>query len=441
MNRSELSRADAGGGIAVYAFTAGGAALGARLAEQFAGRGRAVLYLSAGAAERASRYEERPDAPDAPGAPGETGRSGGLGEPGGFTAIVFSGLRELLQTTFQDYAAHIFIGAAGIAVRGIAPFLRSKAEDPAVLVLDQRARHVVSLLSGHLGGANALCLEVAGMTGANPVISTATDLEALPAIDLLAQAAGLRIANLGAVKAVSAALLDNRPVWLDDPEAWFPDCPPGFCPLHPPAPMTRHSALPPSLHVIPLQPGPHNCPSLQELPVPNAPRVPRVPPVPLVRVSHCLLPTAPDILLLHPKSLWVGVGCKRGIPAQSLRNALERLFAEACLSMHSLAGFASIERKSDESGLLALARDFALPLRFFSAAELAAVPTPNISPKAQELFNTPSVAEAAALLAARAAAESFSKPGENRLARAELLLPKRVFTGITLAAAKYGFIK
>ncbi len=446
------SRADSG--IAVYAFTARGAALGAGLAERFADRGfKAVLHLSAGASGAASTSgltsaasvtgpdsaggtvnalsaEAVPQAlTDAPGVSAGTG------------PVLFSGLHALLTTTFNNYGAHIFIGATGIAVRGIAPFLKSKAQDPAVLVLDQQGRHVISLLSGHLGGANALCLEVAELLGADPVISTATDLENLPAIDLLAQEAGLYIANLEAVKAVSAAVLDGRPVRVDDPDNWLPQLAlPVFHHLPPSSCSGTNSSS-----SAPLCPQAESQPSQLCSRLHQVPEASRSPYSPLVRVSHLVLPTAPDILLLHPKNLWVGLGCKRGTPLENLKNALEQLFARLSLSLHSLAGFASISQKSDESGLLELAQGFALPLRFFSAEELAAVPTPSLSPKALELFGTPSVAEAAALLAAGPVEADgpltapLSKNGKEHVGvEAELFCPKQVFAGITLAVAKRG---
>lgn len=434
--------APANAGIAIYAFTAKGAALGARLTERFAGQGRkAVLHLSAGAGSAAG--VTRPDAPSgavdalATGAMPQVS-TGEPDAPSGAGPVLFSGLRELLSTTFQHYSAHIFIGATGIAVRGIAPFLKSKAKDPAALVLDQQGRHVISLLSGHLGGANALCFEVAELLGAAPVISTATDLENLPAIELLARDAGLHIANLEAVKAVSAAALDGRPVWVDDPDNWLPQ-------LRPPVfrRLPGHSSL-----LNPLCPSAE--PPLSKLrsrphQAPKTPRPPHSPCSPLVRVSHLALPTAPDILLLHPANLWVGLGCKRGVPAESLKNALEQLFARLSLALRSLAGVASIDRKSDESGLLELAQDLALPLKFFSAEELAAVPAPSLSPKALERFGTPGVAEAAALLAARpvgperALTAALPEQGKDHSEmEAELLCPKQIFAGITLAVAKRG---
>jgi cobalt-precorrin 5A hydrolase len=114
--------------------------------------------------------------------------------------------------TFKTSDALLFIGAAGIAVRAIAPHVKSKLSDPAVLVMDELGRHVIPILSGHVGGANELAREIAERTGAEAVITTATDLNGLPAIDTWAVKNGCAIENPEAVRAVSSALLSGRPV-------------------------------------------------------------------------------------------------------------------------------------------------------------------------------------------------------------------------------------
>ena len=111
------------------------------------------------------------------------------------------------QEAFGSADALLFIGAVGIAVRAIAPHVRSKTTDPAVLVMDERGRHVIPILSGHIGGANELALEIARRTGAEPVITTATDINGVPAIDVWAVKHDCAIENPAAIKAVSARAL------------------------------------------------------------------------------------------------------------------------------------------------------------------------------------------------------------------------------------------
>ena len=99
-------------------------------------------------------------------------------------------LDEWTRQGFSEADALIFIGAVGIAVRAVAPFLRNKAADPAVVVMDEAAGHVISLLSGHLGGANDLTRRIASICGADPVITTATDVEGVFAVDAWARTQG-----------------------------------------------------------------------------------------------------------------------------------------------------------------------------------------------------------------------------------------------------------
>ena len=99
----------------------------------------------------------------------------------------FSHVKDLTEGLFASSDLLLFIGATGIALRAVAPFFRGKAKDPAVLVMDECGIHVISLLSGHLGGANEWCRRIALLTGAEPVITTATDLNGVFAVDVFAR--------------------------------------------------------------------------------------------------------------------------------------------------------------------------------------------------------------------------------------------------------------
>ncbi|MBQ9197828.1 MAG: cobalamin biosynthesis protein [Clostridia bacterium] len=113
---------------------------------------------------------------------------------------------------FDSADALLFIGACGIAVRAVAPLIKDKTTDPAVLVMDEMGRHVIPILSGHIGGANALALEISRRTGAAPVITTATDVRGVPAADSWAMAHDCAIENPSAIKPVSAAALSGQQV-------------------------------------------------------------------------------------------------------------------------------------------------------------------------------------------------------------------------------------
>ena len=126
--------------------------------------------------------------------------------------IIREPLREWAGKMFAAYEALIFISACGIAVRAIAPHLKGKDKDPAVLALDERGRRVISLLSGHAGGANALAKRVAAVTGGEAVITTATDVNGIPAVDEWAKEHNCAVENPGAVKKISAAALEGAEI-------------------------------------------------------------------------------------------------------------------------------------------------------------------------------------------------------------------------------------
>ena len=104
------------------------------------------------------------------------------------------GIAQVVETWFHHKDAFVFIGAAGIAVRVIAPFLKDKFQDPAVLVMDEKGQHVISLLSGHIGGANQLAKTLAGVLGGTAVITTATDVNDRAGLDLVLKALGCPLA-------------------------------------------------------------------------------------------------------------------------------------------------------------------------------------------------------------------------------------------------------
>lgn len=333
-------------------------------------------------------------------------------------ACPFAALSELMPQTFSSYGGHVFISAAGIAVRAIAPLLVSKHSDPPVLVLDQRGQHVISLLSGHVGGGNALALRIAGIIGAKPVISTATDLEGLPGLDVLAQEQGLQMLNPEAVKTVSAALLAGEKVALVDPDNWL---------------GLRGGEWAPLFFSPALPPPPHGPERLREAldwavgrekdAVPGQER-------PGVIVTDCALPEPfagqAHCLVLHPPSLCIGIGCRRGTQADDILAFIQREFADLGLAWACIASLASLDVKKEEQGLREAARNLGVPLLFFSAQLLAAQETPSSSAKALERFGLHSVCEPAALLAAKA---------EGRR-RARLIAPKRKTSHITMAVAR-----
>ncbi len=186
-------------------------------------------------------------------------------------------LDEFVTTWMPDCEGLVFVGAAGIAVRAIAPHLRRKDRDPAVLVLDEKGQFVIPILSGHLGGANALATKLARQLGATPVLTTATDLNGVFAVDLWSQKAGCVIGEIDRIRAVSGTLLRGQTVGL------YSD-------------FEVRGQLPPGLETgTGAQVG--LCISL------DGKRQPFT-----------------TTLHLYPRIVTVGVGCKKGTDAQALRH-------------------------------------------------------------------------------------------------------------------------
>jgi cobalt-precorrin 5A hydrolase len=406
--------------IAIYALTRPGAELAARLAEalnheQAPGNGKPQTGNSERGTlngERGTENGERGTLNGERGTlNGERGtlngeRGTGNGERGTprtdlhlpvslareFGGHGFSRLNDLLPETFPRYDGHIFITAAGIAVRSIAPLLRGKERDPAVVVLDQKGKYAVSLLSGHLGGGNRLAREVAAVLGGRAVITTATDSLGLPAVEELAREADLAIADIRAATAVNAALANGRPLQLYDPQNDL-----GLAAaLGPEFPLRRIDAIEeidPAHAAVWVDPG-------------SAPQA-----------------TERGALVLHPRRVVVGVGCNRGTSEEEILDLIRSVFSELGLARQSLACLASTAAKRDETGLIRAARTLGVPLVCLEDEDLKAVAVPNPSVTVSKHMGVASVCEAAALHQARTT---------------HLLQQKRKSVNVTLALALAG---
>jgi len=307
-------------------------------------------------------------------------------------ATVFGRFSDALAQAFDRFSGHVCVMAAGIVVRSIAPVIRHKCMDPAVVVVDEGGRYAVSLLSGHIGGANRLARTVAAAIGAEPVITTATDANGVPAIDTLAAEMGLGIETPGAIKHVHMAFLRDEPV----------DC---YDPMNLICAKLAGRAFPVS------DPFGSRTPT-------GAAHCTRVG----IFVSDTLAPAGERILVLRPKTLVAGVGCNRNTPMPEIKSFLFDVLCRFRFSPASLAALASIQVKADEAGLVELGRELALPLVFFEKDELAAVEgvqTP--SRTVEKHVGVKSVCEAAAILAA---------------GRGRLIVPKQASRNVTVALAR-----
>lgn len=283
-------------------------------------------------------------------------------------ARVFDRLADALAKNWRAYSGHVAVCATGIVVRAIGPLLESKDQDPAVVVVDQAGRYAVSLLSGHLGGANQLAVQVAALLGGQAVISTATDLAELPSLEMVAAQAGCTVGNLRALAAVSADLIDGRTVDIYDPGRWLAGA------MLPWADCLVWLEMPPG-------------------PAPEA--------HPLVWVGPELLDPPRSWLVLRPPCLVVGIGCNRNTERAEIEAFMARVFDRARLSRACIAVLASVEDKANEAGLLELAQALGRKIVFFPRDEINKIEVPNPSDMVQKHLGVKSVCEAAAMLAAR----------------------------------------
>ncbi len=258
---------------------------------------------------------------------------------------------------FAQSDALVFVGAVGIAVRAIAPHCRSKATDPAVVVLDECGRFAIPLLSGHLGGANDLARRLAKACGAVPVITTATDANGVFAVDEWAKHQHCLVAEPARIKKVSSALLAGRTVRF-----------------------------------------------ASDWPIQGTPPAGVEPAGDAAQASFALTITptmTSNALHIIPRIAVLGIGCKRGTPADKLADAFAAFCAKTKLAPQSIAAAASIDLKKDELGLAEFGQKQGWPVTFYTADELRAMPGQFAhSDFVQSITGVDNVCERAAVLAA-----------------------------------------
>jgi len=267
----------------------------------------------------------------------------------GETRLFEGPAKQAVPRAWAQCDAIVCFLAVGATTRLIAPLLRSKWTDPAVVCVDESAHSAVALVGGHVAGANVLAGRVADVLGGVAVITTATDAAGLGALDTLGWP------TEGAIAAVSRAMLDRDPVALEMDATW---------PL-PPLPATVGGA--------------------------GAYRI---------VVTDRLVPTDDRTVVLHPPSLVAGVGASTGVTAEEVLDLVEEALATAGLSPASVTAIATVEAKAEEAGIADAARRRGWRLIFHAAAKLASTPVPSPSEAVRAAVGTPSVAEAAALASA-----------------------------------------
>lgn len=279
----------------------------------------------------------------------------------------------LYKKAFGTSDAMIFVSSCGIAVRSIAPHIKSKTTDPAVIVIDETGRFVISLLSGHIGGANTLTKRIAEAIAAVPVITTATDANGRFSVDSWAAEHGFAISDMTAAKAVSAAILEGDvPVKSD---------------------FSIKGELPAGLAFGQGDTG--------------------------VYITYKTDEPFKTSLRLIPKCVIIGIGCRRGISKEAIENAVKTALADNRIDPRAVVSAASIDLKRDEAGLLDYCREAGLKVEFYSAECLNGVQEAvSSSDFVKSVTGVDCVCERAALIKAE-----------------KLIIKKTALSGVTVAAA------
>ena len=264
---------------------------------------------------------------------------------------------DTLHQEWHNSRAFVVVGAAGLVTRLIAPLLGEKHSDPAVVVVDPEGRFAIPLLGGHGAGAELLSQRVAALLGGTAVLTGASSGTGRLALDAFGRAWGWRQGS-GDWTALMQQAAAGAPITLAQSSG---------TPLWQELPAARQLAF---------TPGADGAAQLM---------------VSSQRGAGCRW---------HPPALWLGVGCERGTSLTLLERLIDQTLEASGLAPEAVAGLASATRKADEPALLEIARQRGWPLRFFEPEHLAAVPVPNPSEAVAAEMGTPSVAEAAALLAA-----------------------------------------
>lgn len=267
--------------------------------------------------------------------------------------------KEWAGKQFESADGIIFIGATGIAVRSIAPYVASKKTDPAVLVTDECGKFVISLLSGHLGGANELALQAAEALHAVPIVTTATDLEGKFAVDVFAKKNNCHIFRMKEAKEVSAALLAGEKVGFYSEFPWEGELPDG---------LVNCCGLRDENWISENEPGTNvqndnQIKSASDL-------FPKVGIAVTIHKNCTLFLSTTHVV---PQAVALGMGCRKNKEAQAVEKAAFTCLEENQIYPQAVACLASIDIKKEEPGLLALAEKMGIPFETFSSEELLAV--------------------------------------------------------------------
>ena len=304
---------------------------------------------------------------------------------------------------FSESEALVFVGATGIAVRNIAPYIEDKMTDPAVISVDEKGAYIIPILGGHVGGANELARKIAEVLGGESVVTTATDINKKFSVDTWAVSQGLVIASREAAKEISAEILERDVLLKSD---------------------------------LPIK---------GELPagVKSASDVVSAASNAGIYIGWKKEEPFKKTLRLIPCILHLGIGCRKGTSAEKIRAFVEKVLEEENIDIRAIKGVASIDIKSNEEGLLAFAAEEGVPINFYSAEELAELPGDfSSSTFVEGVTGVDNVCERAAVMnAMRGSVKSAMSGAEQKTEKESasneplLIVRKTAADGVTLAIA------
>lgn len=288
-------------------------------------------------------------------------------------------MKGLVRKAMKNGGAMLFICAAGIAVRAVAPFLKGKEIDPAIVVMDEKARFAISLLSGHMGGANSFTEDIARICGAQPVITTATDVHGLPCVEDIAKEFSLAFdeRDVKKIKTINSAILDNRKVYVIDAIA---------------ARRAKGEKFFGKGRAFDFRRG------FPAKPAPSSSVFVCITPFTKVNIPARFMSRT---LILRPREFVFGTGCMKGVGIEEVEAAFAAALEKSGVAARAVRNIATIDVKRSERGLVSFARRHGLAMEFFDKDRLNAVPPPSgVSKAAWAAVGAVGVAECAALVSA-----------------------------------------
>lgn len=316
-------------------------------------------------------------------------------------ARYFETIKDLTSEIWDKVDGLVYFVSLGAVIRTIAPLLKSKDTDPAVVVVDDASRFAISVLSGHGGGANELAEAVALALGATAVVTTASDVHATIPVDILGRELGWTLEDKTHATPVSAAMVNEKPV------AFIQECGEKNW-WSRPTPLPKNVSLYASIAEAK--------PSEAYLVVSDRSTE---------TLKSELAEVWDKVLIYRPKSLYLGMGCDQGTDLDEVWNLVENTFLEAGLSTKSIAQIASIDLKANEESLHQLSQKIGVSLKFFTSDELNArgtISAPN--PMVKKHTGATGVSEPAAMLAAGVTSLLVTK---KKSQRATLAVSRREF--------------